>query len=95
MSVTKQAPLVRTPDGAILGVDWRREQCLVPGRVLAVQVMPGDTLVAQGTRVVVQRVGMSNGNAVIHALSAGGAGFTIVRHAGSLVRVVEAGAFDR
>lgn len=95
MTATMSAPLVRTPDGAILGVDWRREQGLVPGRVPAAQVMPGDTLVAQGTRVVVQRVGASNGNAVIHALSAGGAGFTIVRHAESLVRVVEVGAFDR
>ncbi|WP_137843824.1 hypothetical protein [Microbacterium sp. 2FI] len=93
--MTTTAALVRTPDGAILGIDWRREQGLVPGRVAAQNVMPGDTLVAQGTRVVVHRIGKYNGNAIIQAKSAGGADFAIARPLEQLVRVVEVGAFDR
>ncbi len=91
----QKAALVRTPDGAILGVDWRRERGLVPGRIAARHVMPGDTLVAQGSRVVVQRVGSHDGNAVIHTLTSGGAPIVVCWPADQAVRVVAVGAFDR
>lgn len=93
--MTVQAPLVRTEHGAILGVDWRRERGLVPGQIEAKNVVTGDTLVAQGTRVVVFRTGRHNDNAVIQARSAGGAEVVIVRPLEQLVRVVAVGAFDQ
>lgn len=52
-------PLVRTEDGAILGPDYRRIpgfaklDAVVPGRVAASAVMPGDTVRIDGADVLV------------------------------------------
>lgn len=94
------APLVRTPDGAVLGIDFRRTELApadvrVPGLVPVQVVMPGDTVMAQGSRVVVHTKGESNGNVVLSCRSARGASVVIVRPGSDLVRVVEVGAFDR
>lgn len=92
------APLVRTEDGAILGPDYRRmpgmSEHQVPGNIPAEFVMPGDTIVAQGSRIVVYKTATRDGNAVIYARSTRGAEFGIVRRIGDRVRVVDAGAFD-
>lgn len=100
MSDIKDAPVVRTPEGAILGMDFRRTNLAapefrVPGRVPARVVMPGDTLVAQGSRVVVQAKGEHNGNVVLSCLSAAGAPIVVVRPMEMLTRVVAVGAFDQ
>lgn len=93
------APLVRTPDGAILGIDFRRTDLSpiqVPGRVAAQHVMLGDTIRFQGDDVVVhtKRAHGEPGVVYIGVRNASGAELVLERRASETVDVVAVGAFD-
>jgi hypothetical protein len=62
VEVSRQAPLIRDENGAILGVDWRRvpgmtkDGLTVPGLIPAWAVMPGDRAIFDGQVVTVVAV---------------------------------------
>lgn len=93
-------PMVRNPQGAVLGVDWRQVPGMglasVPGRIPVVDVFPGDTVRLDGQDVVVHKVIGSRSAAVLHLVTRTVGGCEIVHEAvvGELIRVVAVGAFE-
>lgn len=99
MSVqTATTPLVRTKDGAVIGIDWRRVGGLIPGAVEARHLCPGDRIAASGVEVVVQVLPLANparrGMVSINTLTDGGAPIMLERSSREHVTVLLAGAFD-
>lgn len=100
MSVREGVPLARTKDGAILGVDQRRVRGMVPGRIEARFLLPGDRIfVSPGVETVVQDMPRPSAVFVgaVHVLTRtdGGAEITVERVRDEPVMVLAAGAFDR
>lgn len=100
MSVREGVPLARTKDGAILGVDQRRMRGMIPGRVPARFLLPGDRVfVSPGVETVVQELPRPSSvfADAVHVLTHtdGGAPVQIERVRDEPVMVLAAGAFDR
>jgi len=100
MTATQETPLVRDRSGAILGIDFRRTDLspvVVPGRVRAQHVMPGDTVRLAGADVVVvtKRAHGTPGVVYVGVVSAGGAEVVHELRQSEPVEVVAVGAFDR
>ena len=93
-------PVVRNPQGAILGVDWRQVPGMglasVPGRVQARDVVPGDTVRLDGQDVVVHKVVGSRSAQVLHLVTRTVGGCEIVHEAviGEEIDVTAVGAFE-
>lgn len=94
-------PVIRNPKGAILGVDWRQVPGMgltsVPGRVAALDVMPGDTVRLGGQDLIVHTVHGTRAADVLHLVTKTQGGAEIVHEAvvGELIDVVAVGAFER
>lgn len=99
MNVATDWPMVRTPDGAVLGVDYRRTDLspvTVPGVVKAQHVYQGDTVRLGGAEVVVvsRRRNGAPGVVYLGVRTAGGAEVVHELRDSERVHVVAVGAFD-
>lgn len=98
MSVREGVPLARTKDGAILGVDQRRLRGMIPGRIQARHLCPGDRVHASGVEVTVQSLPAPSafpGRVHLLTHTEGGAPIALERAVDEPVFVISAGAFDR
>lgn len=98
MTKADQTPLVHTRDGAILGVDWRRVGRMIPGRLEARHLCPGDRIEASGVEVTVQALPVRSalqGLVHLQTVTDGGAEIAVERGLHETVWVFSAGAFDR
>ncbi|MBS1674096.1 MAG: hypothetical protein JSS74_09050 [Actinobacteria bacterium] len=93
-------PVVRNPQGAILGTDWRRVPGMglvsVPGRIPTHDVQPGDTVRLAEQDVVVHKVIGSRSAAVLHLVTRSAGGAELIHEAviGEEIDVVAVGAFE-
>lgn len=95
------APLVRTRDGAIIGIDWRQtgeSEVTVPGLIEARHVMPGDVVREVGMDVIVtaRRFQMQGRLELVHVIgeTRGGTAVSFEHEADDLVHVIRTGAFE-
>lgn len=89
------AAVVRTPDGTIVGPDWRRVFGTVPGAVTAEQVEPGDRFAFDGQLVtVLSRVSRGPVAVAIIVRTPAGGEVVLERYTGDRVDVLQVGAFD-
>lgn len=85
--------LVHNQHGAPMGIDWRRSQGTVPGRIAAEHVMPGDGI--RVARAVPTVLWTRTGRVVqICIRTEGGAEIVLERTPGEFVEVVDVGRFD-
>lgn len=93
-------PVVRNPQGAVLGTDWRQVPGMglvsVPGRISVHDVQPGDTIRLDGQDVVVHKVIGHRSAAVLHLVTRTAGGAEVVHEAvvGQHIDVVAVGAFE-
>jgi hypothetical protein len=98
VSVREGVPLARTKEGAVLGVDQRRLRGMIPGRVEARHLLPGDRIQATGVEVTVQELPQRSvfpGRVHVLTHTDAGSPIAVERDVDEQVFVISAGAFDR
>lgn len=98
MIMDTRSPVVRNRDGAVIGIDWRRIGGMIPGRMEARHLCPGDRFDAAGVTVTVESLPTGSvlpGMVHIQATTDGGAPISVERGLRETVFVKSAGAFDR